>query len=53
VSKLIDELKKEIAEITQLKQELKETLQILKEQSVEYENLIRALHKQKPEGIYL
>ena len=53
MNKLIKQLKQELKEIRQIKADLKEQIQIVESQRIEYESLITSLQKQAPKGVYL
>jgi len=50
--KLISQLKDGLKEIKELKAQQKEINETLKEQSIEYSNLIKAFNKSIPTGVY-
>jgi len=51
-AKLIAEMKKELSEFKEIKEECKENNELLKEQILEYEQLTKSFNKTIPEGFF-
>jgi len=51
-AKLIAEMKKELSEFKEIKEECKENNELLKEQILEYEQLTKSFQKSIPKGMF-